>query len=113
MDVNILGGRHDLRLPLGALEEIARVEPRPALLLRRFGMGEWSLQELRAIWDAAIKWSPAPSLDFETLYEREKMSRLVAVAGELLLDAFETLPGDNPKKDEAPATETTTGATPS
>lgn len=108
MKINMMGGEHDLSLPFGAQEDIARVNPRLQKLYESFFDGSWTMQELRAIIEAAIKWSDAKSLTFAALVEYEGLARMREIAFDLFADAW--ISEDDRKKPKAPTTESGIGA---
>lgn len=109
MRVNLMGGEFDLALPIGALEDIARVQPKLEQLYLRVASGDWTLQELRAVMEAALKWSDAPGVTFAGLVEYEGLARIRIVAVQLFEAAW--LSHEDRKKLDAPEAQAATGAT--
>jgi hypothetical protein len=109
MRFNLMGGEHELALPIGALEDIARTQPQLEKLYIRIVGGEWTLGEIRAVIDAAIKWSSAPGLTFAGLVDYEGLARVKMVAVELFEAAW--LSHEDRKKLAAPEARAATGAT--
>jgi len=92
--VEISGAEHRLALPLGGIEDIAKVNQAVGEVAQALQLGIWRMDELRAVWTAGIKYGGS-SLKFEDAYEALGLKGCGEIARDLVLKAFED---DSPKK---------------
>lgn len=90
MKANLCGGSHELKLPIGGLDEIARVEPKIYRLAQRLVSGDWELRELRAILAAGLKWGKS-TLEADEVIEKEGLTRATETALALMLEVMDPL----------------------
>lgn len=101
--VEVEGERYTLALPIGALKEIAEVNPYPFELWQAFGLQRYTTAELEATFTAALKWGGNEGADAEAIINTAK-AKVICKACEQALRAF--LDEDEPpKKDDAPSLE--------
>ena len=94
LSVDIGGAAYRLALPLGGIEDIAKVNPAVGEVAQALQLGIWRMDELKAVWTAGIKYGGS-DLKFDDAYEALGLTGCGNVASNLLLKAFED---DSPKK---------------
>lgn len=90
MKANLCGGSHELKLPIGGLDEVARVEPKLYRLAQRFVAGDWELAEIRAVVGAGLKWGKS-QLTADEVIEKEGLARAVEVSLGLMMEVMDPL----------------------
>lgn len=111
VDASLLGHTRRLRMPLGALEEVARVTPEIAGLTARLCERPMptrvSWGEVETVLSAAFKASGV-QLTLEQVLDRHGAMACYALAGDLMVAAFEAPPEGEPEagadSDPTPAT---------
>ena len=96
MIVNVMGGEVRLELPIGAIEDIARVNPRLEALYRGIIKGDWTLAEVRAVIDAAARHSDVPQVSFDGVAAYEGLGAAKVLAAALFEEQWMSL--ENRKK---------------
>lgn len=95
------GERHELKITFAALKEIAKVQPAPGVLYALFESHHYSLSELEATIDAALRAGGSKALASDVIEELGvEPSRLICVA--LLKELFKR--EDKEKKPKAART---------
>ena len=94
MTVDIGGAECRLALPLGGIEDIAKVNQAVGEVAQALQLGIWRMEELKAVWTAGIKYGGS-GLKFEDAYESLGLKGCGDIARDLLMKAFED---DSPKK---------------
>ena len=95
MTVDIGGAECRLALPLGGIEDIAKVNQAVGEVAQALQLGIWQLAELKAVWTAGLKYGGGGSVTFDDAYEALGLKGCGEVARDLLMKAFED---DSPKK---------------
>lgn len=115
---NLCGGRHPVAVPIGFLEDVARIEPRLWQLYRRIcrgegGVSDATLGEVRGVVEAALRHGGA-RIGVREIAEYEGIERLWTLAAEVIELAI-AMPDDLPEDalPGKPAAATETGASPS
>ena len=97
LSVDIGGAECRLALPLGGIEDIAKINPAVGEVAQALQLGIWQLAELKAVWTAGLKYGGG-SVTFDDAYESLGLKGCGEVARDLLMKAFDD---DSPKKNSA------------
>lgn len=100
----VVGGRDvSFAMPIGALEEVAEVNPRLGELRGVLVAGVWELRELKAVLAAGLKWGGSDATVSEVI-EAEGLAGAARIAADLMGAAFRDTSGNS----EPPAAGATT-----
>jgi len=87
IEIEACGGVHTLALPIGGLEEVAKVNPYPVEVWQGLTLGVWKLDELRAVLKAGCKWGRA-AVTAEQIIEDVGLKAAAKMAADLMAAAF-------------------------
>lgn len=94
IEADCCGGTHTLAMPIGGLEDVAKVNPYPVEVWQGLVLGVWKLDELRAVLKAGCKWGKA-SVTADQIIETEGLTRAAKIAADLMAAAFKDDSGNS------------------
>lgn len=95
IEAQIGGETHKLALPIGGLEEVAKVNPYPVEVWEGLHRRIYRLDELIAVLRAGLKYGGS-SLKAEAVIEGEGIARAAEIARDLMAAAFADDSGNLP-----------------
>ena len=85
--VELDGKTHKLAMPIGALEDVAKVNPYPVEVAISLAAGKYRLDELQAVLRAGCTWGNAET-DATRIIEGEGLKTAARIASDLMKAAF-------------------------